>query len=208
MTRTVLFERYPALHECEGQLRSALDILITAYEHGNKLLVCGNGGSAADCEHVVGELMKGFQKPRRIPQEHVIRLREQAGALGSELAGKLQGALPAISLVSHSSLISAVLNDTDGDMVFAQQIYGLGKPGDVLLAISTSGNSGNVINALAVAKTFGLRTIALTGRSGGALAPMAEVAIRVPADRVAEVQELHLPVYHWLSIELEERFFA
>ncbi|HEV3410403.1 MAG TPA: SIS domain-containing protein [Chthoniobacterales bacterium] len=208
MTGTVLFERYPALRECEGQLRSALDILITGFQNGNKLLVCGNGGSAADCEHIVGELMKGFQKPRSIPQEHASRLSGWAGALGSELAGKLQGALPAISLVSHSSLMTAVLNDTAGDMVFAQQIYGLGKPGDVLLAISTSGNSANVINALVVAKTFGLRTIVLTGRSGGALAPMAEVAIRVPADRVAEIQELHLPVYHWLSIELEERFFA
>ena len=195
------------MRECEADLNSALRILIAAFEAGNKLLVCGNGGSAADSEHIVAELMKGFLKPRRISDADAGQLKSKAGALGSEIAGKLQGALPAVSLVSQTSLISAVANDTSADMVFAQQVYGLGKPGDVLLAITTSGNSRNVINAVAVAKTFGLKTIALTGRSGGAVAPMADVAIRVPADRVAEIQELHLPVYHWLCIATEEKFW-
>jgi D-sedoheptulose 7-phosphate isomerase len=205
---SLLLERYPQLRECETDLRAALQILSAAFQSGNKLLICGNGGSAADCEHLVGELMKGFQKPRRIPDSDVQRLTSTAGALGSTIAAKLQGAFPAISLVSQSSLISAISNDTGSEMVFAQQVYGFGKAGDVLLAISTSGNSANVLNAVAVAKTFGVRTIALTGRSGGALASMVDVAIRVPADSVAEIQELHLPVYHWLAIECEERFFG
>ncbi len=203
-----LFEKYPSLRECEADLSSALRILITAFETGNKLLVCGNGGSAADAEHIVAELMKGFLKPRRISKSDSASLEKNAGALGAEIADKLQSALPAISLVSQTSLISAVANDTSAEMVFAQQVYGLGQPGDVLLAITTSGNSRNVINAVAVAKTFGLKSIALTGRSGGAVAPMADVAIRVPADRVADIQELHLPVYHWLCIATEDKFFA
>ena len=203
-----LFERYPILKGCESELTSALAILTTAYETGNKLLVCGNGGSAADSEHIVAELMKGFQKPRRISDSDASRLAESAGALGTVIAGKLQAALPAISLVSHVALISAVANDTAAEMAFAQQVYGLGKPGDVLLGITTSGNSSNVINAVAVAKTFGLKTIILTGRTGGKVAPMADTTIRVPADAVADIQELHLPVYHWLCIEVEEKFFG
>lgn len=203
-----LFERYPMLQECDSDLHSALAILTSAFETGNKLLVCGNGGSAADSEHIVGELMKGFLKPRHISDADAARLVESGGARGTTIAGRLQAALPAISLVSQTSLISAITNDTSGEMVFAQQVYGLGKPGDVLLGITTSGNSANVINAVAVAKTFGLKTIVLTGRSGGETAPMADAAIRVPADDVAEIQELHVPVYHWLSIEVEQKFFG
>ena len=203
-----LFERYPALRECEAQLRAALDILVTAFASGNKLLICGNGGSAADCEHIVGELLKGFLKPRPLPAEPRQRLAESAGELGHDIAGKLQGALPAISLVSQTAIMTAVVNDTAGDMIFAQQVYGLAKPGDVLLAITTSGNSANVINAVAVAKAFGVKTIALTGRSGGRLAQMTDAAIRVPAESTAEIQELHLPVYHWLAAAAEEEFFG
>ncbi|HEX8680463.1 MAG TPA: SIS domain-containing protein [Chthoniobacterales bacterium] len=203
-----LFERHPALRECEPQLRSSFDILVTAFASGNKLLICGNGGSAADCEHIVGELLKGFLKPRPLPAEQKQRLAASAGELGQSIAEKLQGALPAISLVSQSAIMTAIVNDTAGDMIFAQQVYGLGQPGDVLLAITTSGNSANVINAVAVAKAFGLKTIGLTGRSGGALAQMADAAVRVPADSTAEIQELHLPVYHWLASETEERFFG
>ena len=187
-----LFERYPILRGCEADLTSALAILTTAYETGNKLLVCGNGGSAADSEHIVAELMKGFLKPRRISDSDAACLTENAGALGTTIAGKLQTALPAISLVSQIALISAVANDTSAEMVFAQQVYGLGKPGDVLLGITTSGNSKNVINAVVVAKSFGLKTIILTGRSGGTVAPLADTTIRVPADEVADIQELHL----------------
>ena len=200
-----LFDRYPLLRQCENELRAAFDLLADAYRAGNKLLVCGNGGSAADSEHIVAELMKGFLKRRPISAEHAAKL-EAAG--GKEIASRLQGTLAAISLPSQMSLITATANDGDFEMVFAQQVYGLGRPGDVLLAISTSGNSKNVCNAAIVAKAFGLKSIALTGKHGGDLAPLADVAIKVPSDNVAEIQELHLPVYHWLSTELEATFFS
>jgi D-sedoheptulose 7-phosphate isomerase len=203
-----LTSRYPQLAVCRPDLSAAVNLLGEAFRGGGKLLVCGNGGSAADAEHIVGELMKGFLQPRRIPAEFADRLEASAGQLGTDIAAKLQGALPAVSLVSQLSLNTAVLNDTAADMIFAQQVYGLGKEGDVLLCISTSGNSANAINAAIVAKAKGVRTIVLTGRSGGKIAPHAEVAIRVPADTVVEIQELHLPVYHWLCIELEEQFFS
>ncbi len=202
-----LFERYPLLKPCAEDLTSALGLLVSAYQNGSKLLVCGNGGSAADSEHIVAELMKGFLKPRPIPSLHAERLEEAGQGVGRTIAKRLQGTLAAISLPSQVSLTSATANDIDYDMVFAQQVYGLGREGDVLLGLSTSGNSNNVINAVIVAKAFGLKTIALTGRAGGELAPLADVAIKVPADNIAEVQELHLPVYHWLSTELEAKFF-
>jgi D-sedoheptulose 7-phosphate isomerase len=178
--------------------------LAAAYKNGNKLLVCGNGGSAADSEHIVAELMKGFLKRRPISAEDRAKLEESGGAA---IASRLQGTLAAISLPSQMSLLTATANDGDFEMVFAQQVYGLGKPGDVLLAISTSGKSKNICNAVIVAKAFGLKSIALTGKSGGDLAPLADVSIKVPSDNVAEIQELHLPVYHWLSTELEAKFF-
>lgn len=202
-----LLERYPILGPCADSLGSAFEILVAAYKNGNKLLVCGNGGSAADSEHIVAELMKGFLKRRPISAEDAAKLQESGGAAGNLIATRLQGTLAAISLPSQMSLLTATANDGDFDMVFAQQVYGLGKPGDVLLAISTSGKSKNICNAVIVAKTFGLNSIALTGKSGGDLAPLADVAIKVPSDNVAEIQELHLPVYHWLSTELEAAFF-
>ena len=203
-----LLERYPVLRACEKDLRAALDLLVAAYQAGNKLLVCGNGGSAADSEHMVAELMKGFLKRRPISAAHTAQLEQAGGPAGMEIAARLQGTLAAVSLPSQVSLITAIANDRDYDMIFAQQVYGLGRPGDVLLGISTSGNSKNVSNAVIVAKAFGLKSIALTGKSGGDLAPLADVAIKVPSDNVAEIQELHLPVYHWLSTELEKTFFT
>ena len=200
-----LLERYPILNPCADSLTFAFEILVAAYKSGNKLLVCGNGGSAADSEHIVGELMKSFLKRRPLPAKDVAKL-EAAG--GNEIARRLQGTLAAISLPSQMSLLTATANDGDFEMVFAQQVYGLGRPGDVLLAISTSGGSKNVCNAVIVAKAFGLKSIALTGQSGGDLAPLADVAIKVPTDDVAEIQELHLPVYHWISTELEAAFFS
>ncbi|HKP92322.1 MAG TPA: SIS domain-containing protein [Chthoniobacterales bacterium] len=200
----LFLDRYPVLRACETQLGDAFELLAGAFRNGNKLLVCGNGGSAADSEHIVGELMKGFLKRRPLPPEHVARL-EAAG--GKAMAQRLQGSLPAISLPSQMSLLTATANDGDYDLTFAQQVYGLGRAGDVLLAISTSGNSANVCNAAIVAKAFGLKRIALTGKSGGELGSLADVAIQVPSDQVAEIQELHLPVYHWLSTELEATFF-
>src|SRR5213075_59088 len=192
---SLLLERYPVLQPCQSDLSAALGLLVTAYQAGNKLLICGNGGSAADSEHIVAELMKGFLKRRPIPAADAAKL-EAAG--GKEIASRLQGTLAAISLPSQMSLLTAVANDGDYDLTFAQQVYGLGRAGDVLLAISTSGNSPNVCNAAIVAKAFGLKSIALTGKSGGNLAPLADIAIKVPSDNVAEIQELHLPVYHWL----------
>lgn len=203
-----LIERYPALASCRNDLASALSVLTSAYENGNKVLVCGNGGSAADSEHIVAELMKGFLHPRRIPAADSARLAESCGKIGAGIGEKLQAALPAISLVSQTSLISAIANDVSAEMVFAQQIYGIGRAGDVLLGITTSGNSVNVINAVVVAKTFGLKTIILTGHNGGTSASLADITIRAGADRVAEIQELHVPIYHWLCTELEEKFFG
>jgi phosphoheptose isomerase len=202
-----LLERYRSLEACEKDLTAAFDMLAAAYRNGNKLLVCGNGGSAADSEHIVAELMKGFLKRRTIPADHAATLEKSGGATGKTIAARLQGTLAAISLPSQMSLLTATGNDNDFDMVFAQQVYGLGQRGDVLLAISTSGRSKNVCNAVIVAKAFGLKSIALTGQSGGDLVPLADVAIKVPSDNVAEIQELHLPVYHWLSTELEAEFF-
>ena len=203
-----LFERYPTLQACERELRAAFDLLAAVYRNGNKLLVCGNGGSAADSEHIVGELMKGFLKRRPISAADAAKLETAGGAIGKEIANRLQGTLAAISLPSQMSLLTATANDGDYDLTFAQQVYGLGRAGDVLLAISTSGKSANVCNAVVVAKAFGLKSIALTGQSGGNLAPLADIAIKVPSDNVAEIQELHLPVYHWLSTELEAEFFS
>lgn len=204
---SLLLKRYPVLQACENDIAAAFDLLVAAYRSGNKLLICGNGGSAADSEHMVAELMKGFLKRRPIPAAHVAQL-EQAGPAGKAIAARLQGTLAAVALPSQVSLITAIANDLDYEMIFAQQVYGLGRAGDVLLAISTSGTSRNVSNAVLVAKAFGLKSIALTGRSGGDLAALADVAIKVPSDNITEIQELHLPVYHWLSTELEETFFS
>jgi D-sedoheptulose 7-phosphate isomerase len=203
-----LVERYPILRPCEKELSAAFDLLVAAYRNGNKLLVCGNGGSAADSEHLVAELMKGFLKRRPISAEHATQLEQAGGPAGKAIARRLQGTLAAVSLPAQVSLVTAIANDVDYDMIFAQQVYGLGRPGDVLLGISTSGKSKNISNAVLVAKAFGLKSIVLTGRSGGDLAPLADVAIKVPSDNVAEIQELHLPVYHWLSTELEATFFS
>jgi D-sedoheptulose 7-phosphate isomerase len=200
-----LLERYPTLEACKRELSAAFDLLAASFRSGNKLLVCGNGGSAADSDHLVGELMKGFLRRRPLPAADAAKL-EAVG--GKDIAGRLEGALAAISLPSQTALMTATANDGDYDLTFAQQVYGLGRPGDVLLAISTSGRAKNVCNAVIVAKAFGLRSIALTGRTGGDLAPLADIAIKVPSDNVAEIQELHLPVYHWLSTELEEVFFS
>ncbi|MEY2558853.1 MAG: D-sedoheptulose 7-phosphate isomerase [Verrucomicrobiota bacterium] len=202
-----LIERYPILASCSADISSAIELLSDLFSSGNKLLICGNGGSAADSEHMVGELMKGFMKPRKIPPADAAKVEKSGGPDGAAVAANLQGALPAIALTSQLSLNTAVANDTHAEMIFAQQVYGLGQKGDAVLGISTSGNSRNVINAFIVARALELKTIALTGRGGGLLPPFADVMIRVPADTVLEIQELHLPVYHTLCVELEERFF-
>lgn len=203
-----LISTYPELAQCETEIRSAFEILRDAFGRGGKLLVCGNGGSAADAEHIVGELMKGYLLKRSLPEEIRTRLLALDPSGGEYLAGRLQGALPAISLVSQSSLISAISNDTASDMVFAQQVYGYGREGDVLLGLSTSGNSGNVIHAMKVARALGLRTVGLTGLTGGMLKSLCDACICVPAENTPAIQERHLPIYHTLCAMLEEEFFS
>lgn len=203
-----LLDRYPALSICETEIQDAIELLTGVYRSGRKLLICGNGGSAADSEHIVGELMKGFMKRRPLSSSDSAKLVSGGDPRAVVIAQRLQGALPAIALTSQVSLNTAVANDTHGDMIFAQQVFGWRSAGDALLGISTSGESRNVINAFIVGRAFDLKTIALTGRDGGALVSLADVAIRVPADSVDQIQELHLPVYHALCMELEERFFA
>ena len=202
-----LTARYPALAPCQTELRAAVELLKKCFETNGKLLLCGNGGSASDCEHIVGELMKSFLKRRPLSADETERLTAIDADLGGDVAARLQGALPAISLTSSVALGTAILNDTHGDMVYAQQVHGLGRAGDVLLGISTSGKARNVLLAFVVAHARGMKTILLTGRTGGRLRPHADVAICVPADDVVEIQEFHLPVYHALCLELEEAFF-
>lgn len=202
-----LVERYPVLDCVQDDIAQAFRIMCEAYEHGGKLLIAGNGGSAADAEHIVGELMKGFVKPRRVEAEMAAKLRAADAEKGEILAEKLQGALPAIALVDHVALSTAYLNDMDPLLGFAQQLYGYGVSGDVFLAISTSGNSKNILYACTAAKAKGLKVIGLTGKNGGRLKEMSDVAIVVPEMETFKIQELHLPVYHALCLMLEEFFF-
>ncbi len=202
-----LIERYADLAPCRDDLEHAYELLRGCFAGGGKLLLCGNGGSASDCEHIVGELMKGFLRPRRVPDSVRQSLCAVDPAAGEYLADHLQGALPAISLVSQHALMTAFANDVAADMVFAQQVFGYGRPGDTLFAISTSGNSRNVLNALQVARAQGLTTVGLTGQSGGAMNSVCDVTICVPYSAVADVQERHLAVYHALCSQLEAQFF-
>jgi D-sedoheptulose 7-phosphate isomerase len=201
-----LIDKYPELIVCEADIAKAFEILKTCFSNGGKVLLCGNGGSAADAEHIVGELMKGFMSKRPVPQSMREKL-AQFGVEGTYLADNLQGAMPAISLASHIALMTAVANDVSADMVFAQQLYGLGREGDVLIGISTSGNSVNIVHALQVARALGMYTIGLTGR-GGRMSMLCDAAIRVPFDSTPDVQERHLPIYHALCMMLEEALFS
>jgi len=203
----VLLTKYPALEVCAADIQAAFDIIRETYESGGKLLVCGNGGSAADSEHIVGELMKGFLLKRKINDDTRARITESAGTDAALICDNLQGALPAISLVSHSALSTAFSNDVAPDMVFAQQVYGYAKPNDVFIGISTSGRSKNVLYAAKVANALGTHTIALTGSQGNEIAGVCDVAIRVPSDDTPSIQEYHLPVYHALCAMVEADFF-
>lgn len=195
-----LFNTHPRLTPCERDIVAATDLMAAAFAAGNKLLLCGNGGSASDADHIAGELLKGFQSNRTLKGE----IREK---LGDALADKLQGALPAIPLGNFTALNTAYLNDVDGEYAYAQLVLGLGSPGDVLLGISTSGNAKNVCHALRAARALGLKTLGLSGQSGGNMAALCDVCIRVPETETHRVQELHLPVYHALCLLLEETFF-
>lgn len=202
-----LVRRYPVLKACAPQIEAAFDLMVACFAAGGKLLICGNGGSAADSDHIVGELMKGFLSRRPLPADVRARLAAADPEVGPMLAETLQGALPAINLTAGSSLLSAFGNDVTPEHGFAQAVYGHGRPGDVLLGISTSGNAANVRAALCVARAQGLKTIGLTGRTGGKMAGRCDVLIAVPVDGTSEIQELHLPVYHCLCAMLEARFF-
>ena len=194
------YNRYPQLKGCEGEIAKAFDLLLSCYRNGGKVLTCGNGGSAADAEHIVGELLKKFRKHRDIDSG-------VAAKLPPELVAKLEGALPAVSLVSMSGILTAFANDVAWETAFAQQVYGLGNPGDVLIALSTSGNSANCVNAALVAKAKGLKVISMTGVSGGKLSDLADAVIKVPETETYKIQELHLPIYHALCAVIEEVLF-
>jgi len=202
-----LIERYPKLESAKNDIRAAFDIIVNSYSNGGKLLIAGNGGSASDAEHIAGELMKTFAKKRELPDSFITEVAAVDGEIAQYLIPRLQPGLPAIALSGHASLNTACINDIDGNITFAQQVYGYGKEGDVLLAISTSGNSKNVLYAAAVAKAKKLKIIALTGVGGGNLKKFADVCIRVPETETWKIQELHLPVYHLLCMMLEEHFF-
>ena len=203
-----LIERYPKLLVCRESIQEAYDILKKAYTDGRKLLVCGNGGSASDSEHIVGELMKEFKLKREVYKDQAEAMKQIDPELGSILAEHLQGALPAITLTGHSSLTTAFMNDSLPELIFAQQVNGYGKPNDVFLGISTSGNSRNVLFAAVAAKSRGMKVLGLTGYHPCRLAQLADVCIQVPETETYRIQELHLPVYHCLCMMLEEHFFG
>ena len=202
-----LLMRHPELNMVKSSIEQAYEIIKKSYENGGKLMIAGNGGSAADSEHIVGELMKGFVKKRPVDRAFRENLMSVDEVEGEKLADRLQGALPAIALTGHTALTTAYANDVEGVYSFAQQLYGYGKPGDVFLGISTSGNSRNIMAAATVAKAMGIPVIALTGCTGGRLKPLADCAIVVPSSETFMIQELHLPVYHALCLMLEETFF-
>ncbi len=203
-----LIARYPVLEPVKGDIADAYDVLEDCFASGHKLLVAGNGGSAADSEHVTGELMKGFVLKRPVPEEMAKRMTAVDPEAGKILADNLEGSLPALSLTGNIGLSTAYLNDVDGRLVYAQQVYGYGDEGDVFLAISTSGNSRNIYYAAVAAKAVGIRVIALTGKGGGKLKDVSDVSIIVPENETYKIQELHLPIYHALSLMLEEHFFG
>ena len=203
-----LLTRYPALKCCAEEIGKTDEILISGFKAGNKLMLCGNGGSCADCEHITGELMKGFLSRRPISPEKRAEMKKLNPDIGEDVLSKLQLAVPAIPLPSLTALNSAFCNDVDPSLVYAQELMGLGTPGDMLLCISTSGNSANCVAAAEVGKALGLTVIALTGAKGGRLKEKADICICVPETETFKVQELHLPVYHYLCAEVEATIFS
>ena len=194
----MLYERYPALEVCKEDIEKALGMMIDTYKEGGKILICGNGGSASDSEHIVGELLKGFMLKRPVTDERI----------PEHLRKGLQGSLPAISLPSQSAILSAFINDVDPEMMYAQLVYGYTKPEDLVIGLSTSGNSKNVVNALEVAKCVGAKTLAMTGERESKMSELADVTIKVPETETYKVQEYHLPVYHYLCAGVEAYFFS
>lgn len=204
----LLIKRYPVLEVTKEEIVSAYLVMEECYENGGKLLTAGNGGSAADSEHIAGELMKRFKTPRPVSSEYAEKLKKIDPERGEVLAQNLECSLMAIPLVAHEALTTAYINDVDGFGVFAQQLFGFGRPGDVFLAISTSGNSKNIMNATVVAKASNIKVIGLTGANGDELASVADVAVKVPETETYMIQELHLPIYHCWCLMLEDKFFG
>ena len=204
----LLIKRYPVLGSIQQEIIDAYLIIEECYMNDGKLLVAGNGGSAADSEHIAGELMKRFKIPRPVSEEFAQKLCEIDPVRGKELANNLEGSLIVIPLVAHEALITAYINDVDCAGVFAQQLYGFGRKGDVFLGISTSGNSKNVLNATVVARALGIKVVGLSGRKGGDLAELSDVVVKVPEVETYMIQELHLPIYHCWCLMLEEKFFG
>lgn len=203
----LLVERYPSLEAAKEDIIAAYLVMEESYENGGKLLVAGNGGSAADAEHIVGELMKGFKMSRKPKKDFAAKLVAENQELGSVLAENLQGALPAIALDGHPALSTAYMNDCEPLLCFAQQVNGYGKAGDVFLGISTSGNSKNVLYAATTAHAKGMKVIGLTGAKDSKLKDMSDVCIKAPQTETYMIQELHLPIYHCLCLMLEDKFF-
>lgn len=204
----LLIKRYPELESAKSSIIAAYDIMEECYDHGGKLLIAGNGGSAADAEHIVGELMKGFEKPRKLSEEYRKKLELTDREMGAVLGNNLQGSLPAIALDGHFALTTAYMNDCEPLLCFAQQVNGFGMQGDVFVGISTSGNSKNVIYAAIVAKAKKMKVIALTGSMDSKLSEIADVTIRSSETRTYMIQEQHLPIYHCLCQMLEDNFFG
>lgn len=203
-----LISRYPALENCRKDIIDAYFIMEECYEHDGKLLIAGNGGSATDSEHIAGELMKRFKQSRPVTSEFSRKLMEIDPVRGEYLAANLERGLTAIPLVAHEGLTTAYMNDVDASGIFAQQLYGFGRPGDVFLGISTSGNSKNILYASVVARALGIKIIGLSGATGGNLASVADVCVKAPATETYMIQEYHLPIYHCWCIMLEEKFYG
>lgn len=194
----MLYERYPALEVCKEEIENAVEMLISTYQNGGKVLVCGNGGSASDSEHIVGELMKGFVLKRVVKDERI----------PEDLRSGLQGALPAISLPSQSAILSAFINDVEPEMMYAQLVYGYAKENDLVIGLSTSGNSKNVVRAIEVAKCVGAKTLSMTGEKESKLSELSDITIKVPSTETYKIQEYHLPIYHYLCVEVEKAMFV
>lgn len=201
------FQRHSDLVPLRAEIMTACETLIDTFENGGKLLLCGNGGSCADCDHIAGEFLKGFLLKRPAEAAFIHTMTEMYGARGAEIAGKLQQGLPAISLVTHSAAISAFENDVDPALIYAQQVLAYGRPGDVLIGISTSGGAENVAAAVMAANSLGIHTIGLTGKTGGKLAQLADLALIMPKDETYRIQEDHLAVYHLLCAVVEYEMF-
>ena len=203
-----LFERYPQLNICAKDIEKALALMVDTYKNGGKILVCGNGGSCADSEHIVGELMKSFVLPRNIPHSDAEKLEKLLGDEAKLFTENLQRGFPAFSLCSQSGVMTAYNNDVNAELVYAQLLYASAKENDLLIGISTSGNSKNVVNAVKVAKALGIKSLCLTGMKECEIDRFADCVIKVPETETYKVQELHLPVYHYLCLETEKNLFG